>query len=183
MARNRPASERVLTSPTLDPTCDVLSFDSFYLREMPSLVLLAHALAGPANAEDIAQDAMLTAYRHWNEVSDYASPVGWVRRVCANRSLSALRRRGVEARALFRVGAPAPQVDQPTAEVEEFWVEVRQLPRRQAQSIALYYLYDLPVTEIAETLECSVGSVKVHLSRGRATLARRFSEDDEGSAE
>jgi DNA-directed RNA polymerase specialized sigma24 family protein len=61
-----------------------------------------------------------------------------------------------------------------SAEVEEFWSLVRQLPRRQAQSVALFYLYDLSVAEIAETLECSTGSVKSHLSRGRAALAKRL---------
>jgi RNA polymerase sigma factor (sigma-70 family) len=162
---------------------DLSTFDAFYLREMPSLILLAGALSGSANAEDLAQEAMLTAYRHWAEVSQYASPVGWVRRVCANRAMSALRRRGLEARALLRLGTPAIQVDESRAEVEEFWSRVRQLPRRQAQSVALYYIYDLSVAEVAETLECSEGSVKIHLSRGRAALAKQLNEPCETDEE
>jgi len=59
---------------------------------------------------------------------------------------------------------------------ETFWAEVRRLPRRQAQSIALFYIYDLGVAEVARTIGCSEGSIKVHLSRGRATLARRLGE-------
>jgi RNA polymerase sigma-70 factor (ECF subfamily) len=183
MTGSREQTEPVQTGTPLVGSNQVSSFDAFYLREMPSLILLARALTGSASAEDFAQDAMLTAYRHWGEVSEYASPVGWVRRVCANRSLSALRRRGVEARALLRIGPPPSHLDEPFAEVEEFWTEVRRLPRRQAQSVALYYLYDLSVAEIAETMECSVGSVKVHLSRGRATLAKHFDESDEGAVE
>jgi hypothetical protein len=35
---------------------------------------------------------------------------------------------------------------------EEFWSEVRALPRRQAQVVALHYLQDRPVAEIAEIL-------------------------------
>ena len=59
---------------------------------------------------------------------------------------------------------------------ETFWAEVRRLPRRQAQSVALYYVYDLGVADVAKTLGVSEGSVKVHLTRGRATLARRLGE-------
>src|SRR5689334_5960392 len=72
-------------------------FDAFYRRELARLVAFARVLAGPAYAEDIAQDAMLTAYRHWRTVSRLDMPAAWVRRVCANRALSTLRRRGVEA--------------------------------------------------------------------------------------
>lgn len=63
-------------------------------------------------------------------------------------------------------------------ESETFWAEVRRLPRRQAQSIALFYVYDLGVAEIARTLGCSEGSVKVHLSRGRAALASRLGVEE-----
>jgi RNA polymerase sigma-70 factor (ECF subfamily) len=61
----------------------------------------------------------------------------------------------------------------------EFWAEVRRLPRRQKQVIALHYIYDMAVSEIAETVGCAEGTVKVHLSRGRATLAQRMSERQE----
>ena len=46
--------------------------------------------------------------------------------------------------------------------------------RRQAQAIALHYIYDLGVADIASTLGCTEGTVKVHLSRGRAALAQRM---------
>jgi RNA polymerase sigma-70 factor (ECF subfamily) len=57
---------------------------------------------------------------------------------------------------------------------EVFWAEVRRLPRRQAQAAALRYLYDLSIAEIAETMNVSEGSVKVHLTRARAVLAGRL---------
>lgn len=46
--------------------------------------------------------------------------------------------------------------------------------RRQAQAIALYYIYDLAFSEIAATLGCAEGTVKAHLARGRTALALRF---------
>ena len=69
----------------------------------------------------------------------------------------------------------ADVVDLPDREV---WDLVRRLPKRQAQAVALHYLEDLPVSEIAEILECSPGSVKTHLSRGRQALRAAFGGDD-----
>jgi RNA polymerase sigma factor (sigma-70 family) len=152
-------------------------FDSFYLREMPRLVAMARGLCGFAVADDIAQESMLAAYRRWAEVGSYDRPEAWVRRVCANQATSVLRRRAAEARAVLRLAsapAPAAVVQEDTA---EFWAQVRRLPRRQAQAAALRYVYDLSVPEIAVTMGCSEGSVKVHLSRARAALADRFNEE------
>ena len=60
-----------------------------------------------------------------------------------------------------------------------FWTEVRRLPRRQAQVVALHYIYDLGVADIATTLGCAEGTVKVHLSRGRSALASRMNRSTE----
>jgi RNA polymerase sigma-70 factor (ECF subfamily) len=58
----------------------------------------------------------------------------------------------------------------------ELWREVRRLPRRQAQTVALFYLEDRSVNDIASILRCTSGSVKQHLHRGRVTLAARLGE-------
>jgi RNA polymerase sigma-70 factor, ECF subfamily len=153
------------------------SFDAFYRRELPALVAFARSLSGSAAADDIAQDAMLAAYRRWDHVSRLDLPVAWVRRVCANRAVSVLRRRAVEVRGLRRLLTQREPVGEPLPdEHEAFWAQVRQLPHRQAQVIALHYVYDLGVAEIALTLGCAEGTVKSHLFRGRATLASRLGQ-------
>ena len=157
------------------------SFELFYDREMPRLVALAQALAGSAVADDLAQEAMIVAFRKWDQVSAYDHPEAWVRRVCANTAVSLVRRRAAEARALLMLGSrPEPPALDPAAET--FWDEVRRLPRRQAQAVALRYVYDLQVDDIAQTMGCSAGSVKVHLNRARTTLAVRLATtQEEGS--
>ena len=157
-------------------------FDDFYAHEFTSLVALARALTGSATAEDIAQEAMVAAYRRWREVEQLDSPAAWVRRVCANISTSLVRRRAAEARALLRVGGMRHEHIDLAPLDEDFWAQVRRLPRRQAQAISLHYVYDLPVSDIALTLGCSESSVKAHLVRGRAALARHLSIDDEADS-
>jgi RNA polymerase sigma factor (sigma-70 family) len=155
-------------------------FEEFYVAELPRLVALARGLCGPAHAEDVAQEAMLVAYRRWREVSSLERPEAWVRRTCSNLAVSAFRRRVVELRAVARLGSRRT-TEAPVAELgdeaEEFWAAVRALPARQAQAAALRYVYDLPVAEIAHTLACTEGTVKQHLSRARHALAATLHVD------
>jgi len=155
------------------------SFDAFYLRELPSLVALARALSGSAAAEDLAQEAMMAAYRRWDEVALLDLPAAWVRRVCANLSTSLIRRRAAETRAVLRAGGQRTAYAELPPEDATFWAEVRRLPRRQAQAISLHYVYDMAVSDIAVTLDCSESTVKAHLVRGRSALARRLGVDEE----
>jgi RNA polymerase sigma-70 factor, ECF subfamily len=160
---------------------DTESFDDFYRRTYTGLLILARALVG-SSAEDVAQETMLVAYRKWSEVAAMASPVGWVRRVCLNKSVSTLRRSSVERRLLHRsvvVVAVAAETND-VAGVEHFWSLVRQLPPRQAEAVALRYAVDLPVVEVAETMGCAEGTVKAHLARAKASLAELVAADEEG---
>jgi RNA polymerase sigma-70 factor (ECF subfamily) len=154
------------------------SFGRFYAREYRSVVALAYALSGSrAASEDLAQEAFIAAHRNWEKVGSYDKPEAWVRRVVSNLSVSRFRRRASEVKALTRLAglrdesSPLPELPH---EAEEFWSNVRKLPRRQAQVIALHYLEDRPVAEIAEILECSPNTVKVHLHKGRQRLADRL---------
>jgi RNA polymerase sigma factor (sigma-70 family) len=155
------------------------SFDDFYRAEVPRLVALARALGGSVVADDIAQEAMVRAYRKWKYVGDLQYPAGWVRRVCANLAVSHYRRRMVELRVITRLASEPQPIPLEPAD-DEFWTAVRNLPARQAQVAALRYVYELELTEIARTLEITEGSVKQHLSRARAKLSQdlRVSDDD-----
>jgi RNA polymerase sigma-70 factor (ECF subfamily) len=154
------------------------SFEEFYRAQFPRLVPLARALCGPVIADDVAQEAMLAAYRRWSTVGELANPVAWVRRTCANLAVSAFRRRVIEAKALVRVGH-RDELPALSPDGEAFWGAVRALPRRQSQAAALRYIYDLSVAEVAETLDISEGSVKTHLSRARAVLVQQLQLDPE----
>jgi RNA polymerase sigma-70 factor, ECF subfamily len=148
-------------------------FEDFYVREYLAVVGLAYALSGSRwGAEDLAQEAFLAAHRDWDRIGAYEQPGAWVRRVVANMSVSAFRRRTAEAKALARVplGQSASLPDLGAGD-PEFWAAIRALPRRQAQVIALYYLEDRSVAEVAEILDVTLGTVKRHLHDGRQALA------------
>ena len=153
-------------------------FAAFYRQELPRLVTLAAAISGTAAAEEIAQEALLRAHRAWGRIAGYDKPGAWVRRVAVNLATSDRRRRGAEARALARIAQRRP-IDTPAAEVDGFWRLVRQLPPRQAAAVALHYLEDLSIADIAVALDCAEGTAKAHLHKARHTLADRLSQEAE----
>jgi RNA polymerase sigma-70 factor (ECF subfamily) len=160
-------------------------FDDLYREEWSPLLALGWSLTGSwSEAEELVQDAFADAYRRWDAVSALERPGAWVRRAVVNRAASHHRHRGVARRGLTRLGARAA-VDADAAGSDRtgegaidqlgdpaFWAALRALPERQAAAVALHYLEDRSVVEIAEVLGCRPGTVKVHLHRGRLALAR-----------
>lgn len=156
------------------------SWPAFYQREYRGIVALATSLIGDRSmADDIAQEAFIAAFKRWDEVATLESPLAWVRRVVANKAVSLIRRRLSELRALTRIGSLADRpADGPDSD-EDFWALVRSLPRRQAQVVALHYVSDMSVIEIAETLGCKEGSVKASLFKARQALLKKLSVPSE----
>lgn len=150
------------------------AFDDFFRREYVAMVSLAAAITGSRwEGEDLAQVALTRAHHDWSRVSQYENPGTWVRRVTINLALSARRRRSVAARATLRLVPPetAPSADSVSGD-PELWAAVASLPRQQRAAIALHYLEDRSVAEIAELMGCSASTARVHLHRGRNAIAR-----------
>ena len=172
--------DRAPSGPT--PIRAVADFESFYRAEYRPVVGLAYALSGSRiAAEDIAQDAFLAAHKQWDRVAFYDKPEAWVRRVVSNLAVSFFRTRMREAGAIARLKSRSEYLPELPEHDAVFWKQVRALPKRQAQSLALYYLEDRAVAEIADILGCSPSTVKVHLHKGRASLARKLGEREVGS--
>lgn len=164
-------------------------FEELYRCEWPGITALGWSLTGSwAIAEELAQDAFHDAYRRWAHVGALDRPGAWIRRAVANRAVSYRRETGAQRRGLARLisrsRVEADRQDDERSGRESavsdraFWAAVRSLPARQAQCVALHYLEDRPVAEIAEILEMKVATVKVHLHRGRLALARRLTPPD-----
>jgi RNA polymerase sigma-70 factor (ECF subfamily) len=152
----------------------VRDFNQFYRENYRSVVALVYTLSGSRHgAEDIAQEAFLRAHSSWSDVYAYERPEGWVRVVAMNLARSRLRRLAAETKALSRiVGLARPVFPDLEPHNERFWQAVRELPRRQREVVALHYLEDRSVADVADLLGIAESSVKNSLAQGRRTLAR-----------
>jgi RNA polymerase sigma factor (sigma-70 family) len=155
------------------------AFDAFYRGNYASVVRLAYSLCGSMQiAEELAQEAFVTAHQRWERLHGFDRPDLWVRRVVINRSISYRRREATERRALeqLRDGRPhGTAADLPSADTE-LWTALRELSPRQAEALALFYVEDQPISEVAKILGLGEETVKTHLKRGRAALAERLGE-------
>lgn len=160
------------------PAAIDVAFDAFYRVELHSLVALATSLTGDAgHGPELAQEALLRTYRSWETVSRLDRPGAWTRRVLINLTIDAHRRAQREERATRRA-ANARTTEQASSPVdpvsEQFWAAVRALPDRQRHAVALHYIDDLSVAEVARVLEVTEGTVKTSLHMARKSLALRL---------
>ncbi|MFN8023250.1 MAG: sigma-70 family RNA polymerase sigma factor [Acidimicrobiales bacterium] len=149
-----------------------LGFDELYRREIGSIRTLAAGLTGSREiGAELAQEAMLRAFRNWSRVGELDRPGAWVRRVVINLATDVHRRRVRELRAVERlpmadvVGAADPADD-------GFWRALRALPTAQRNAAVLFYVDDLGVDQIADVLQVGAGTVKRALFDARKNLAR-----------
>lgn len=144
-------------------------------------VAMAHAyrlLGDRAEAEDVAQDALLRLWRvapEWRQ--DEAKVTTWLYRVVANLGMDRLRRRKRNGPALDDV--PEPRDDtagvvermQDKARADALQGALDQLPERQRQAVVLRHIEGLGNPEIAAIMEISTEAVESLTARGKRALA------------
>lgn len=169
-----------VTSGPLDAGPPDDEFERIYRSEYARLVAIAQAYLHDRDAaRDAVQETFVRMYRNWPDVSDLDLPAAWARRVLVNLCIDATRRATREATANRRVdtmpGVAAPAVDA-GATGDLIRRATADLPDLQRAVVALRYVDELSVAEIAEVLGVHAGTVKTSLFRARRRLARVLEE-------
>ncbi|MBS1837431.1 MAG: sigma-70 family RNA polymerase sigma factor [Actinobacteria bacterium] len=150
---------------------DRVTIEAFVRSDYPRVVAAVGFACGDRSlAEDAVQDVLAGLLVEDREIR---SLPGWVVAAALNRVRSGERRRGAEQRAFVRLASrPVTSGDGvAVGSVEDdLLVALRRLPTRQREIVALHYLLDMSVDEVAATLGVSDGTVKTQLHRARATL-------------
>jgi RNA polymerase sigma-70 factor (ECF subfamily) len=141
------------------------------------------------DAEEVAQDAFVRAWRAVRGFRGESAFSTWIYRIVVRRALdraAALKVRrarevdldaGAEVGAEAGAGVPSP-LDAPASDAAVGPADARltrllaALPPAQRAAVSLFYYEDLPVKEVARILVLPEGTVKTHLSRARAALRR-----------
>jgi RNA polymerase sigma-70 factor (ECF subfamily) len=122
-------------------------------------------------AEDAVQEAIVDVWTRRRPVDDLTA---WVTTAALNRARSRWRSLSAERRAfdrLQRQAHPPSGRDAATLGFDaRLAAALQALPRAQREAVALHYLLDLSVADVAERLSVAEGTVKTHLHRGRAAL-------------
>lgn len=135
-------------------------------------------LGNRAEAEDVAQDALLRLWRaapDWQE--DRAKPSSWLYRVVANLCIDRMRRArsvSIEAEEVPEPLDDGPSVEasmQDRARQQALYAALQTLPDRQRQAVVLRHIEGCKNPEIAEILDISVEAVESLTARGKRALA------------
>ena len=135
------------------------------------LVVQLYGVTGDlGEAEDVVQEAFVRASSALARFAQADNPEAWLRTVALNLHRNRIRKvRGwVRARRVAESARPAalPGLEEHLDVVRA----LRRLPAQHREVLALHYLADLPVAEVAEALQVPEGTVKSRLSRARAAL-------------
>jgi RNA polymerase sigma-70 factor (ECF subfamily) len=166
---------------------DGAAWETLVREHQEAVYRLAYLLLGDADdAEDVAQEAFIRAYRALDRF-DAARPLRpWLLRITTN--LAHNRRRSA-ARYLAALGRlvraePEPvmrgsvEASLPTGDAEALWSAIRRLKRADQEVIYLRYFLELSVAETAEAMGTAPGTIKSRSSRAidrlRGVIQREF---------
>lgn len=170
---------------------DFESFDELVRRYRPAVTRQLAAAVGPEEAQDVAQEVFLRAFRALPRLSAPEAFGSWLRRIagrCAGRRGKSLRRReGVEAPLDAVVLATCPSLAPgPEEAVIEAMLAagtlgaVRSLPEPYRETVELRFVQDVPLDRIAAYQGISVEGVKWRLRRALAMLRGALPDPNPG---
>ena len=158
---------------------DAAAFAALVAARLPGMLRLARSiLRNEADARDATQEAFVAAWQQLPRLRDEARFNAWLHTVLANRCRDALRRRGrvreieLDGAALdasnLRVPDPAPGALDRAGVLAAF----DRLSLADRQILALHYLEDRPLEQVARGLGIPIGTAKSRLHAARKALGR-----------
>ncbi len=160
------------------PVSAAVEFREIFRVSYSRLVVQLYGVTGDAaEAEDLVQEAFVRAAAAGSRFLTVDNHEAWLRTVAINLQRSRWRKQRNFSRIRDRLAArptDLPSLDDRLDVIEA----LRGLPAGQREVVALFYLADLEVAEVARTLRIAEGTVKSRLSRGRDALALALADKE-----
>ena len=150
------------------------SFSTLVERHQDAVFNLAHRMTGhAADADDLAQEAFIRAYRKLHQYQSAYPFRNWVLGICANLTRNSFRQRGRRQAAemshlqLVDLQSPGRNAGPRQIALEQ---ALMGLPEATRVPLVLKYMEGLSLEDIAQTLSLGLSAVKMRLARGRDAL-------------
>ncbi|HVY90926.1 MAG TPA: sigma-70 family RNA polymerase sigma factor [Hyphomonadaceae bacterium] len=155
-----------------------IALDQLAQQFQPRLLAHARRLTGSADAaQDVVQESWLEIVRGLPRLDDSAAFPAWAFRIVSRRCAKWIRRmqrqRQLDAQlAAEALDPPQQNEGEQTADAQRVRQAIAALPHDQRAAIALFYLEDMTVAEIAIALNTPAGTVKTRLMHARDKIRR-----------
>jgi len=163
---------------------DVYAFDDLVRRHKDRIYRLVYRmLDGGSDVDDAAQEIFLKAYQHIRRFQCRSSFSTWLTRIAVNYCINYLRDRrkyrflpiGVFLQGDQRSSSVEPQrTVERNEKCEKVCQSINSLPLKHKAVIILRYFEDHSCEEIADILDCSIGTVKSRLLHARKKIRKRL---------
>ena len=146
------------------------------------------------DAFDAMQDTYLTVYRRIDTLEDNKTFISWIKKVATTRSLNLYKKRKGDVSYDDTLGADESlQVDDNLESLPDYYILEKtkrealdkiikaELTDVQYQTIHMHYYSEFSVEQIAELMECPVGTVKTRLKASRARIkegVKKYEEEN-----
>ncbi len=153
------------------------AFNELVERHAPGLYRLAVAVIGPDSAADVTQDTLLRAWVDLRSLRDPDRIGAWLRQILLNRCRDVVRaRQRVRVLSLDAAAVPgAPFSPDPAMAIDrttDLQQGLEALTLDQRAILALHYLADLPIRDVAQALGVPEGTAKSRLHSAMRELRR-----------
>ena len=160
---------------------DVAAFDELVRRFHRAIHRFCWRMLRTADAEDVAQDAFIRAFVHFERFDPERPLLPWLMAISRRLCLDHLRRRRALTRVDATILAPPRSAapDRAAAAREELArldVALGELDEGPREAVMLFHVEALSYRDIAAALEVPVGTVMTWLHRGRAQLKRAIEQ-------
>jgi RNA polymerase sigma-70 factor (ECF subfamily) len=175
-------------------TGDQSAIQALVISHQREVLRLAHSiLDDPAEVEEAAQEAFITALRALSSFRGEASFKTWLFSITINGCRKRLKKRQNRARlawalqSIFRISGVGPthpeEIIIRREARTELWKAIAALGEKHRLPIILHYEHGLSVDEIAQTLDLRPGTVLSRLYTGREKLRAALQQDLEWLSE
>jgi RNA polymerase sigma-70 factor, ECF subfamily len=158
---------------------DVAAFEQLAERHLPHVYRLALGVVGPDDARDVAQEAMVAAWRMLPSLRETTRFESWLHSIVMNRARNALRGRRRRPTVVLDDDHQSRFVDEPISDVHlrmDLEATFGHLSPEVRAVFVLHYVLDQPLREVARVLGVREGTVKSRLNAGLTVLRRRAQE-------